>query len=548
MSFLERFGLPKKPKPRRSRGESKRGKQGALLDLLKALDPETLKRLRDTLRAERETFDGEPNPIELFSEFLRRVESLSARSAQDNDAFFNEVVETLTQLAIDDNGGAPRARDVRAKIYERLEQRIAEGGLDAAGLMLVAKVLSDSGWQVPDALKASVVRLLDAAGLSGSQSAALDLKNVLADIVAASEGDAFAAYEALNSVLAAFPAEAAARMVATLGEGRAPILLHVLAGFAMHRDARLASAAIEELQRAARAGPLESALVERVVRMRPWLPADRQAPLDEAIRALRAQAEAPVRPDRAVAAKCYVMACDATGAAGALATLKDAGGWRFVAAMTKPIGVDEVLSLQDLTKREVDHTVRGMRENVMAAQSDIGGIARYLELAIGENVAARAPPPFSLIGFVENLDLGPIAPRLISSAELLAELIAQWRERETDAAAVARAQELVVDDAFSQPWFESGVGVERCIASVRGAKARTRAVLTKYLPQRREFWARACARTAFALNLEPATYRILAQSLALVGREIAGGAALESIPLMRRIAETTVGAFESRAG
>jgi hypothetical protein len=540
--------LPKKPKGKPARAGGERSKHDDLSAILSSLDAETLRRLRETLRAQLETYDGEPNPSEMFDEFLRRVEIVSAHNSHENDEFFGEVVAALTQLAISENAGDPQAREQRKLAYKRLEERIAVGAPGAASLMLIGKVLSDSGWMVPDVLKASLVKSLEGSGLSGSENAAVELKRALAEIVSASEGDVFAAYGAVKSVLAAFPSEAAARMVTTLGDDRAPLLLHVLAGFAMHRDPRLASAAIDALRRAAKVGPHESALVERVVRMRPWLPADRQAPLDEAIRALRANSEPPVPPDRPVAAKCYVMACDRSGSAGALATLKAPDGWRFVAAMTNPHGVEEVLSLQNLSKRRVDGTLRGMRENVVAAQTDIAGVASYLELAIGENVAAREPPPFTLVAFVENLGLGPVAPRLISSADLLAELLAQWPASETDAAALAQAHELVVGGALKQPWFEAGVGVERCIARVRGFKPRARAVLTAYLPERREFWARACARTAFALQLEPAAYGALARSFALVGREIVGGAPLESIPLMRQIAEITVGVFESRSG
>jgi hypothetical protein len=104
----------------------------------------------------------------------------------------------------------------------------------------------------------------------------------------------------------------------------------------------------------------------------------------------------------------------------------------------------------------------------------------------------------------------------------------------------------VVRSALTRTWFETGPGVEHCIARVRSSRARVKAVLTAYLPGRREFWARACARAAFALQLEPAAYGALARSLALVGREIVGDAPLETIPLMRQIAETTVGAFENR--
>jgi hypothetical protein len=540
--------------PRRSRtGKSSGSKSGAdegpatpIFDILDGLDPETLALVRDKLRAQLESGDDEYGPVALFDEFLRRVEALAIQAHDESDDFFNEVVAMLSQLAIDDNGGDPEARETRSRIFEKLEAAVYGGRLDAASLMLVGKVLSDSGWDVPDSLKGQLVRLLEASGTSVLAAGLTDLKASLAEIVDASDGDAFAAYEALNSVLAAFPSEVAAKMLATLGEGQAPVLLHVLAGFAMHREPRLAHAAIDELKRAANPELVESALVERLVRMRPWLPTDRQGPLDEAIRALRVYAQPPVRAERPGAIKCYVMSCDGSGAAGALATLKARDGWRFVAAMTKPAGVEEVLSLEGLGKRQVDLTLHGMRQSVIAAQTDLAGVARYLELALGENVVAKKPPPFRLIAFVENLGLGPLAPRIVSPSDLMMEVLAEWQDAMKNAEAITRAHKIVTDVAQDQPWFEAGEGVESLLAPVRGAKARAEAVLSEFLPKRREFWARACARTAFALQLERGVHGELACSLALVGREIAGGAPLANIPLMLKIAEVTVAAYESR--
>jgi len=71
-------------------------------------------------------------------------------------------------------------------------------------------------------------------------------------------------------------------------------------------------------------------------------------------------------------------------------------------------------------------------------------------------------------------------------------------------------------------------------------------MLGGYLRERRAFWARACAMSAFALSLGGKPERAMGRNLALVGREILSGAPLEHIPLMRQIADTTVLAFEDR--
>ena len=45
-------------------------------------------------------------------------------------------------------------------------------------------------------------------------------------------------------------------MVATLGDVHAPLLLHAMAGFAMHRDSQMAASAITRLKHAAMSGPI----------------------------------------------------------------------------------------------------------------------------------------------------------------------------------------------------------------------------------------------------------------------------------------------------
>jgi hypothetical protein len=543
--------LPRKPPSRKPRqaapSRAREGAEGPLADILNRLDEETLARLRETLRAGIGLAEDKIDPLALFEELLSRLEGAAAPPQLEDDELFEEVVALLSELAIDANGGDPGAREACAAVYERLDEALAAGRLDAAGLVLVAKILSDSGWSVPDSLKARVVELLEGAEAAPATTGPGDLKAALVEIAEAAEDDSFASYDALNSVLAAFPSEAAARMVSTLGTGRAPVLLHTLAGFVMHRDPLLAKAAIEELRGAAKGERVESILVERLVRMRPWLPADRQVALDEAIRALRANSLAPVEAERPQAARCFVMACDGSGAGGALASLKAADGWRFVAAMTKPAGVEEVLSLEGLRKADADATVRGMRDSILAAQTDAAGISGYLQLALGENLASNTPPPFKLIAFVENLGLGPIAPRIVSPAALIDEMLEELPEAQKDAAAVAKAHKAVLGGALEHPWFEAGEPIERLLAPIRGARARAKAVLAAYLPERRAFWTRACALTAFVLSLDRKTHSVSARNLALVGRDLAAGVALDEIPLMRQIAQATVRAYESRA-
>ncbi len=538
--------MPKKPRTPgelKTAGVSARRKpprELSLDDLLGSLDLETMTRLRDALAAP--GVDREPDLLDLLDELLRRLESPGENDITEDETLIDNVVAELAQLVVERNGGDPEARDLAAAIDEKLDKSLSDDRFDAASLVLLAKILSDSKWPVPARLKTRLVEALDAT--PPAEPSEFDLKAALRQIADAAGDDAFAAHEALNSVLAAFPSDAAARMLGVLGLGREPVLLQTLAGFVMHPDPALALAAVATLKTAASGRKVESVLVERLVRMRPWLTPDRQTPLDEAIRALRGQALPPREAVRPTPIKAFVLACDGLGSGGVLATLKSPTGWGFVAAMTRLNGVAETMGLENARKAEIDATVRGMRESVATAETDPEGIGRYLQLSLGENAASRTPPPFRLVGLVESLGLGPLAPRSLSPGELIAELLEDAPE--VTGAALAKAQIDVTLAKAATAWFEAGEPVERLLRPVRGRTQRARALLNGYLPERREFWGRICAMSAFALSLGGKAERAQARNLALVGREILSAKAMETIALMRQIAETTVLAFESR--
>ena len=531
---------PGNPKSKAGPGRQKPPRELSLDDLLGSLDPDTMARLREALAGTEA--DHDPDVLDLLDELLRRLESPGDSDISEDEELIDDVVAELVQLGADRTGGDPEARELAAAVDEKLDNSLAGDRFDAASLVLLAKILSDSKWTVPDRLKTRLVEALDAA--PPAEPSEFDLKSALHQIAEAAGDDAFAAHEALSSVLAAFPSDAAARMLGVLAFGREPVLLQTLAGFVMHPDPALASSAVASLKNAASGRKVESSLVERLVRIRPWLTPDRQTPLDEAIRALRGQALPPRETARPTPLKAYVMACDGMGSAGTLATVKGPGGWGFVAAMTRPDGVAEVMGLDSARKGEIDATVRGMRDSVATAETDAAGIGRFLQLSLGENAASRNPPPFRLIGLVESLGLGPLAPRVLTPGELIEELL-----EGAPPLSAAAMQKAHLDAAMAKSatgWFEADEPVERLLRPLRGSNARVRALLGGYLRERRAFWSRICAMSAFALSLGGKQERTQALNLAFVGREILSGTALESIPLMRQIAETTVLAFEDR--
>ena len=182
----------------------------------------------------------------------------------------------------------------------------------------------------------------------------------------------------------------------------------------MHRDRRLGERGDRRACSAPpRSARIESALVERAGADASLAARRAPGPLDEAIRALRAQRRPPVEPDRPDSRQVLRHGLRRLRRRRrAWRALKAPDGWRFVAAMTKPRGVEEVLSLEGPDKRQVDaHRARHARER------DGGADRRRRRRELPRNWRSartsprKTPPPFKLIAFVENLGLGPLAPR-----------------------------------------------------------------------------------------------------------------------------------------
>jgi hypothetical protein len=267
-----------------------------------------------------------------------------------------------------------------------------------------------------------------------------------------------------------------------------------------HPEAVLAQSAAEALAASAKQTPVESSLIERLIRMRPWLPQPRQAQLDATIRAMRSNALPPVKSEPPKLIKCYLSICDGSGTRNFLATQRIGPRYQIATVMMKVAGVADAMILPELSKSEMDDIVRQMKSNVPLMEADLAGVTRMLELAIAENVASSVLPPFKLVEVVESLGLGPIHPNPASPLEIISGLLADLPPEQTNKAAATTAHADVLGSEFKYQWFEAGEELEDLLYPIKGSKQRIAKLMTAYLPQRRLFWARQCAISALAMR------------------------------------------------
>jgi hypothetical protein len=535
-------------KPSKPKASAKKGKRRVdpILDLLKNMDEDLLAMLQRTMQAElafgSETQDSE-DPVAHFAEYLESCTRGEFAEAVKTDLLV-DLVEELSELKLDSNGGDRAAREKIQAIYDLLDDAIERRSLHPIDLILTGKILADAGWAVPDSLRRAMSEALDAAPLD-SQGVTEDSRiSWLSEITEQAGHDPFDIHDYLSSLFAGFPPEASIKLLSGLIAAGSAVIDQAVAGFVLSPDAGLARSVADALAASAAQRPVESSLIERLVRMRPWLPQTRQTHLDATIRAMRLNALPPVVTQPPKVIKCYASACDGSGANGLFVTQKVGSSYQVATIMTKITGIVDAIVFPDLSKSAMDDIVRQMKSAMLTTETDLAGVGHIFELAIAENLASGNPPPFKLEQVVESLGLGPVHPDPASPLEIITSLLADLPPEQINAAAVARAHADILESEFKYQWFEAGEALEDLLYPVKGFRRRVAKLMKVYLPERRAFWARQCAISVLAMRGVGQRGRSLWKQLALVGRTIASDAPLDQIPLMKQIAEISVQVFE----
>jgi len=493
-------------------------------------------------------FDGEDTVTD-FAEYLESCRSEEGLGEEPNVSIA-DLVGDLNQLSIEAGGGDRKARECMRAVHDLLNSALDDEALAPIDLIMTGKLFHDAGWTVPDRLKEAVRQALQSeTGQSGTgvspPVAIADLSSQLLELAEDGENNPFDICEFVSSVMAAFPSETCGPFFDALAALRRPEVNHALAGFLVHPDAIVAGAATGALSALAGHTEVESLLIERLVLMRSWLSPARQDHIDTAIKALRPHAAPPQKRALPEITGCYVSVCDGAGVRSVSVSVKQRTRYMLASVMIKPSGVADVVVMPGLSKSDMRRLLGQLNAAVPASRADVASVARMLSLALADNATAATVPPFRLVQVVESLGLPPLHADHATPSEIVAELLAGLPEEQVNEAAAAKAHDDLLGVEFIERWFEAGEALDDLLHPLKGFDQRAEAVLTTYLPRRRQFWARQCAMSALALRAEPGDSSW--KQLALVGRDLASDLPLEHIPLMKQVAATSVHAFESQS-
>src|SRR5215207_4462726 len=194
----------------------------------------------------------------------------------------------LDALRLRANGGDVGAGRAIDEVRKGVGQALAEHGAAPGVLMMVARAFAQSELEPGEALQEAVVSAMEAkaAAMPAGQGPE-DIGGHFDAIAASLDNDPFAIHAELAATGAAFPPEHRAAMAAALAMSDNAAVREAALGFACAADPTTSAAALSALAQPPRGRPVSSAIVERLVRMRPWLSEARRADLDAAVRVLR---------------------------------------------------------------------------------------------------------------------------------------------------------------------------------------------------------------------------------------------------------------------
>jgi hypothetical protein len=466
------------------------------------------------------------------------------------EAYAYLLESALNALRIAGNGGDTTARPALDEVRAAVGAVVADDDLAPETLMLIARAFAQAELDPGQILKDAVLAAMEAAP-EVSGAARMDLGDHLARLARTLDDDPYAIHAEISATGAALPPEHRAAMAAELAASGTPAVRDAAIGFLLDPNPAPGAAVLAAFVARARQHAVPSRLVERLVVLRPWLSPARRPALDAAIRSLRANTEAPVRGAGSEVQVLLASLCDGAGAQSLFALARRGRRFALASVLVKAdAGVADAWVREDMSKREAEGLVAQIRQDAEAIDIPAELVARRLADALAINLAQDTPPPFGLLQVSETLGIGHLHPAALAPGALAASLLDGLPPERTDAEATRVAHENAADwpDMFHtlDSWFEAGEEIETFLRPLTSRRKRLEAVLTRYLPSRRLFWAERCAWMAATLKDSGSDRKAAWVDFALVARDLAGAGKVADMPLMAIIADATVNAFTAR--
>jgi hypothetical protein len=496
-----------------------------------------LELLANLMREVDESLFEEGPPLEgLIDELF----ALGAQEGERAKEIVGEIVGAISDLQLEANSGDREARRTIAELKAWIDERIEDESVEAPKLVILGQAFSHAGFDPGPVFKEVTIQRMRRHAPDGG--APVDPHAMLDELVANTDEDPIVLFEAVSEVMHYMPDDNRDAMITVLASSDRSALQEAALGFLLARDKKIATLACEGMVASATHPAISGRFLDRLVRLRGLVSVDRQASVDAVIDAVRLRA-LPFQPAPARKLTALIAAPpDGAGAQAVFGLLGQRGDTIFVSVLFKfEQGIVDVGIVEGMSKRELNAMAEQFGMLQVSVTTDF--MVRRLSAALVANQTSGREVPLSILQVMEHLRIPTLcADRLQPDAVFDGIIgishvdISSFDDLQTAFNITAEAE---VDDS----WFESNDEVDALLRKIRSRKKRIEALLTQYLPRRRQFWIEQCAWTALILVEKPPKKGELALSVALLGKHLCSGRALTENPLMRAIAEKTIDSF-----
>ena len=466
------------------------------------------------------------------------------------DAFSLMLGQGLESL----RSGQERAQPTAAKTLAELERRILAAGrnpkINPALILVVLNQYRIARLTPGTELRNLMGELIEQAAALVPEGTVLGSPeedfNLL---VQETGGDPFLIHAEITGTGHALPDEHRAAMAhATLNAAAAPIQEAGI-GWLLDESPLVRGAALESLSTLAGRGAIPSTTLRRLITMRNWLPATDCPRLDAVIQSCRRHdvACAP-QPTTTVVDLC-ASGIDGAGAQSFFVLVKEGRKYAMASLLVKlGVGIGDSWVQRGMTKRQGEDLLLRISQEIELLETPSSHLAMVLGHFLAVGLARNTAPPFGLLDFIETTGLATANPGLVPLDRLIGSLIAAIPPQRRRPASVNRALKASAQwgehYSFAGHWFEDDEATGRLLTGRKrlGDARRIELLLTEVLPARRLRWAEIFAWVASLLRQSDTSSDW--GDFALVAAELHGDRPLAEIPIMTRIAATSVEAWK----
>lgn len=466
------------------------------------------------------------------------------------DSFGFLFGQALEALRFDIESGYKSALDVAEIVRRRLVTACQSEGADCSTLLFLVQCIGAAKLDLGEELRDMVEHLLEEVGEAHAgdfdSSDPADLFGFVADLVKQADGDPFAIHSFLTESAEGAPDEHRAVMAAALLFSGEAAAVEASIGWLLDPAESVRRALANALAEAARKGKVTPIMLRRMITVRNWIPMDSRPALDDAIATARRKGVSPSSWDDIEIRQLVSTGIDGSGAIGVLAHCRSKRKNILGSLVLKHgFGVRDAWAREGMTSKEIDQSFfeAGLMDQFTISLD-------FIRCAVGHFLAhghqTGSMPPFGLVQFLEAIGASSVQPELMS-APLLLDAIQDGRTIMANAfeKLLADGSDVVDDYLFLDSWFDVGDEVDAVLTRNHGARKKREAlIMEKVIEPRREWWTQEAAWAAYILYQSGSDERwqeFYAAALAMAQKR-----PLNEISLMKRVAEQTVMASESR--